>query len=68
MAPKLPPPAKTKAVFTGAAWLDTDKAPGAPGSDASMKSRAAFGGVYNRRQPGRIINIGCLRWPAGFER
>jgi hypothetical protein len=35
---------------------------------ASMKSHAAFGGIYNRRQADRIINIGCLRWPAGFAR
>src|ERR1700709_2465613 len=30
MAPKLPPPANTKAVFFGPAWSDTDKAPVAP--------------------------------------
>src|ERR1700692_4970340 len=43
MAPKLPPPAKTKAVFAGPAWLDRDKAAGAPGLEA--KGHATFGGV-----------------------
>jgi hypothetical protein len=49
MAPKLPPPASTKAVLAGAAWLDTDKASGAPAIDALVKSYATFGRVYSSR-------------------
>jgi hypothetical protein len=66
MAPKLPPPAKTKAVFGCTTWLDTDKASFAPGTDVSTKSRAAFDGIYSRWQPDRTINIGCLWCKAGL--
>src|SRR5712671_6250399 len=42
MAPKLPPPANTKAVFAGA-WFDMDKVLFAPAVDALTKSHATFG-------------------------
>src|ERR1700722_3943917 len=51
MAPKLPPPANTKAVLAalvaGATESDTDKAPAAPSLGALAESHAAFGEVYS---------------------
>src|SRR5436190_8497289 len=58
MAPKLPPPANTKAVFAGA-WFDIDKVLFAPAVDALTKSHAAFGWVYSSRRAGYTINNGC---------
>jgi hypothetical protein len=60
MAPKLPPPANTKAVFAGLLWLDTDKASLAPGIAAPAKSRAAFDSVIaaeNQAAPS-IVGVG----------
>ena len=59
MAPKLPPPANTKAVFAGPAWLDTDKVLFAPAVDALTKSYATFGCVYSNGKRGCAIKIGC---------
>src|SRR5438876_5293527 len=59
MAPKLPPPANTKAVFAGLAWSDTDKVLLAPAVDALTKSHATFGWVYSSGKRGCAINIGC---------
>src|SRR5437773_2098656 len=59
MAPKLPPPANTKAVFAGPAWSDTDKVLLAPAVDALTKSHATFGWVYSSGERGCAINIGC---------
>src|SRR6266480_2359058 len=47
MAPKLPPPANTKAVFAAPARLVTDKASVDPAFNALARSRATFGGVYS---------------------
>ena len=57
MAPKLPPPANTKAVF--AAWFDTDKVLFAPAIGALAHSHATFGCGYSSGRAGCIINIGC---------
>src|SRR5437764_14768882 len=59
MAPKLPPPANTKAVFAGPAWSDTDKVLFAPAVDALTKSYATFGCVYSNGKRGCAIKIGC---------
>src|SRR5437867_10985132 len=59
MAPKLPPPANTKAVFAGPAWSDTDKVLFAPAVDALTKSHATFGCIYSSGKRGCAINIGC---------
>src|ERR1700736_168076 len=50
MAPKLPPPAKTKAVFVGPAWLDTDKASVVPAIDALTKSPRVVRLRYSSRR------------------
>src|ERR1700722_2061521 len=47
MAPKLPPPARTKAVVLGPAWLDGDKASVAPVIGALVKKPAPFGHIYS---------------------
>src|ERR1700722_8851472 len=47
MAPKLPPPARTKAVVLGPAWLDKDKASVAPVIGALVKKPAPFGHIYS---------------------
>src|SRR6266567_7766698 len=68
MAPKLPPPANTKAVFAGPAWSDTDKVLFAPAVDALTKNHATFRCVYSSGKPGWVINIGCVvipGWPEG---
>src|ERR1700722_14814368 len=59
MAPKLPPPANTRAVLAGPAWSDRDKVSFAPGTGALAKDHAAFAGVYSSGRPGCAINIGC---------
>src|SRR5260370_39810014 len=59
MAPKLPPPANTKAVFAGAAWFDMDKVLFAPAIGALANSHATFGCVYSSGKWGCTINIGC---------
>jgi hypothetical protein len=59
MAPKLPPPANTKAVFAGTAWFDTDKVLFAPAIGALANSHATFGCGYSSGQAGCAINIGC---------
>src|SRR5882672_7717279 len=56
MAPKLPPPANTKAVFVGPAWFATDKASVAPALDALVKDHATFGGIYSSRRSRRAID------------
>jgi hypothetical protein len=47
MAPKLPPPANTKAVFAGTAWFDTDKVLFAPAIVALANRHATFGCGYS---------------------
>src|ERR1700729_406624 len=59
MAPKLPPPANTKAVFAGFAWLDTDKPRSLPGVDARTISHATFGRIYSSRRTHDAINNVC---------
>src|SRR6266436_9634368 len=59
MAPKLPPPANTKAVFAGTAWFDTDKVLFAPAIGTLANSHATFGCGYSSGQAGCAINIGC---------
>src|SRR6476646_2647689 len=59
MAPKLPPPANTKAVLAGAAWSDIDKVLLAPAVDALTKNHARFGCDYSSRRAGYTINNGC---------
>src|SRR6266567_5443992 len=54
MAPKLPPPANTKAV--GPAWLVSDKASVAPAIDALAKDHAPFGRVYSSRRSRRATS------------
>src|SRR6202043_3865037 len=66
MAPKLPPPAKTKAVFAGPAWLDRDKAPGAPRSRGERPRDARR--RYSSRKRGDAINIGCDNRHSGMVR
>src|SRR6267142_878213 len=56
MAPKLPPPANTKAVFVGPAWFATDKASVAPALDALAKDHATLGGIYSSRRARRAID------------
>jgi hypothetical protein len=56
MAPKLPPPANTKAVFVGPAWFATDKASVAPALDALAKDHATFGEIYSSRRARRAID------------
>jgi hypothetical protein len=56
MAPKLPPPANTKAVFVGPAWFATDKALVAPALDALAKDHATFGAIYSSRRGRRAID------------
>src|SRR6202035_2086852 len=58
MAPKLPPPANTKAVLAGPAWLGRDKVSFAPGTGVGRRPRGVRRG-YSRRKPGCAINIGC---------
>jgi hypothetical protein len=64
MAPKLPPPANTKAVFAGTAWFDTDKVLFAPGIVALANRHATFGCGYSSGRADRIINIGCDATPS----
>jgi hypothetical protein len=59
MAPKLPPPANTKAVFAGTPWFDTDKVLFAPAIVALANRHATFGCGYSSGRAGCIINIGC---------
>ena len=59
MAPKLPPPAKTKAVLRGPAGLDPDKVCSAPGIDAVAGSHAISGRAYSSRETDCIIKSGC---------
>src|SRR5712672_3349533 len=59
MAPKLPPPANTKAVFAGTAWFDTDKVLFAPAIVALANRHATFGCGYSSGRAGCTINIGC---------
>src|SRR5205823_6393211 len=66
MAPKLPPPANTKAVFAGPAWSDTDKVLFAPAVDALTKSYATFGCVYSNGKRGCAIKIGCEDHPGAL--
>src|ERR1700739_4016791 len=66
MAPKLPPPAKTKAVFAGPAWLDRDKAPGAPRSRGERPRDVRR--RYSTRKRGDAINIGCDNRHSGMVR
>src|SRR6202035_1749005 len=66
MAPKLPPPAKTKAAFAGPAWLDRDKAPGAPRSRGERRRDARR--CYSSRKRGDAINIGCDNRHSGMVR
>src|ERR1700730_10928823 len=56
MAPKLPPPANTKAVLVGPAWFATDKASVAPVLDAWAKDHATLGGIYSSRRARRAID------------
>src|ERR1700731_1223984 len=58
MAPKLPPPANTKAVLAGPAWLGRAKDSFAPGTGVGRRPRGVRRG-YSRRKPGCAINIGC---------
>ena len=59
MAPKLPPPANTKAVFAGLAWLGTDKPRSLPGIDARTIGHATFGRIYSSQRAHVAINNVC---------
>src|SRR5580704_13016110 len=59
MAPKLPPPASTRAVLAGPAWSERDKVAFAPALAPLAMGHAAFGEVYSSRCAGSTINIGC---------
>src|SRR6185437_8884865 len=59
MAPKLPPPANTKAVFAGLTWLGTDKPRSLPGIDARTISHATFGRIYSSPRAHVAINNVC---------
>src|SRR6266404_4659854 len=67
MAPKLPPPANTKAVFAGLAWFNTDKETLAPATRVGGARGVLAGfvagdrGVYHslhRRPRERVANAG----------
>jgi hypothetical protein len=57
MAPKLPPPANTKAVFAGLGWSDTDKASVAPGIAALARTHATVGSAYSSAGVRCTINV-----------
>src|ERR1700722_4516808 len=61
MAPKLPPPANTKAVFAGLAWLGTDKPRSLPDINGQRITHATFARIYSSPTThGVIKNVCCV--------
>src|SRR6266851_10357926 len=70
MAPKLPPPANTKAVFAGPAWLDTDKPRALPARlrTATRRSDAIIAAENGAAPSTLVVGGGSIRAPDAAQR